>query len=99
MLCPRCKSGQCIVTNLSKKYAPVLEQVNRNLLLPSTEISILHTLHSEKGSMYANEVAGELDCSYQLVGKRGRNLVERGLAKRVTEASQRRSFGRLIPLA
>jgi DNA-binding MarR family transcriptional regulator len=42
--------------------------------------------------MVASEIAGELDCSYQLVGRRGRNLADRGLVSRDRNDTNRRVF-------
>jgi hypothetical protein len=75
MLCPACRKGRCEVINLSKKYESVIKSVDPGLMLPATELGILETLFTEGRQMVASEIAGELDCSYQLVGKRGRNLV------------------------
>ena len=83
MLCPKCKIGTVQVRNLSRKYETELSAVNKDLLLPSTELGILQTLHVEKKAMRPTSIAGELDCSYQLVGKRGVNLANRGLVKRL----------------
>src|SRR3569833_4470030 len=74
MLCPKCKEGICEVINLSKKYESVLQRVDPSLMLPATELGILEALYTEERDMVAADIAGELDCSYQLVGKRGRNL-------------------------
>jgi DNA-binding MarR family transcriptional regulator len=82
MLCPRCKRGVIRVTNLSQKYAAELHAVNRDLLLPATELGILQTLFSEQVPMRPAAIAGELDCSYQLIGRRGKGLAEKGLVKR-----------------
>ncbi len=92
MLCPKCKRGTCSVINLSKKYESVIASVDPNLLLPATELGILETLYTEKREMVASEIAGELDCSYQLIGKRGRNLAERGLVTRDKNEANRRIF-------
>jgi DNA-binding MarR family transcriptional regulator len=90
MLCPRCKKGVCKVTNLSKKYENVIRSVDPSLMLPATELGILETLYTEKRQMVASEIAGELDISYQLVGKRGVNLEHRGLVfRRLNDASRR----------
>ncbi|WP_140404043.1 MULTISPECIES: MarR family transcriptional regulator [unclassified Nocardioides] len=100
MLCPECRTGKCVITNLSKKYEATLREIDPELLLPKVELGILHTLGTEERALYAAEVAGELDCSYQLVGKRAVNLAERGLVDRdkfdqgrrelrVTELAQR----------
>lgn len=92
MLCPKCKRGTCNVINLSKKYESVIASVNPNLLLPATELGILETLYTEDRQMVASEIAGELDCSYQLIGKRGKNLAERGLVTRDKNDVNRRIF-------
>ena len=42
--------------------------------------------------MFASEIASELDCSYQLVGRRGRNLAERDLVLREENEKGRRVF-------
>jgi DNA-binding MarR family transcriptional regulator len=82
MLCPTCRSGTVRVKNLSQKYAAELEAVHDDLLLPTTELGILQTLHVENRPMRPAAIAGELDCSYQLIGKRGVVLSDRGLVKR-----------------
>jgi DNA-binding MarR family transcriptional regulator len=82
MLCPKCKTGTVRVNNLSRKYAAEIDSVNQDLLLPPTELGILQTLHVERKPMRPASIAGELDCSYQLVGWRGKSLSERGLVKR-----------------
>ena len=61
-------------------------------LLPDTELGILKTLHDERKQMFAKEIAEELDCSYQLIGKRGRNLAERDLVARNENENGRRVF-------
>ena len=92
MACPVCKKGQCKVINLSKKYEAVLAGIRPELLLPNTELGILQTLKTEARSMYAREIAVELDRSYQLVGKRGKMLSQRGLVKRDENEQGRRIF-------
>jgi len=82
MHCPVCRSGVCTVTNLSRKYESILNAVEPNLLLPKTEIDILQTLSQEAEPLRPGAIAEELDCSYQLVGKRGKILEERGLIDR-----------------
>jgi hypothetical protein len=82
MNCPKCQSGICQVANLSRKYGELLEAIRPELLLPETELGILQTLHNEDRVMVAAEIAGELDCSGQLVGRRAKNLAERALVSR-----------------
>ncbi|WP_287982058.1 helix-turn-helix domain-containing protein [Acidiphilium sp.] len=90
MLCPSCKKGTCEVINLSRKYERIIQSVNPSLLLPTTELGILETLYTENREMLTSEIAVELDCSYQLIGKRARNLAERGLVTREKNDSNRR---------
>ena len=92
MMCPKCKKGTCEVINLSKKYESVLNSVDPNLLLPASDLGMLETLYTEGRQMVASEIAGELDCSYQLIGKRGRILEERGLVARNRNDGGRRIF-------
>jgi hypothetical protein len=89
MLCPSCKSGECQVNNLSKKYETMLTKISPELLLPETELGILETLFVEN-DIGASEIAGELDCSYQLVGKRGKIMEDRGLLHRRMFDNRRR---------
>ena len=92
MLCPKCKEGTCTVINLSRKYEEALKAVNENLLLRPTELGILKTLKFEERPLYAGEIAGELDCSYQLIGKRAKTLSQLGLVKRDKNDENRREF-------
>lgn len=82
MNCPECRAGKCRVVNLSKKYEDIIEAIKPELLLPDAELGILQTLHHEGRMMVAAEIAGELDCSGQLVGRRAKNLAERHLVHR-----------------
>jgi DNA-binding MarR family transcriptional regulator len=82
MLCPECRRGTCTVTNISRKYADIIEGVNNEQLLPPTELGILQTLNSEGKPLLAGDIAGELDVSYQLVGKRAKRLDEQSLIDR-----------------
>ncbi|MBL3595718.1 helix-turn-helix transcriptional regulator [Rhodovulum sulfidophilum] len=82
MKCPTCGGGPCEVINLSRKYEDLIKSVNADLLLPETEIGMLQALHTEERAMVAAEIASELDCSGQLIGRRGRKLSERDLVSR-----------------
>ena len=42
--------------------------------------------------MYPGEIAAELDKSHQLVGRRGKNLAEKGLVRRERNEHGRRVF-------
>lgn len=90
MKCPSCQDGICEVVNLSKKYEAVLKSVQSELLLPKTELGILQTLHSERDPQRPAYIAAELDCSYQLVGKRAVRLEERGLVTRTKDDGNNR---------
>jgi len=92
MQCPKCKKGTCSVINLSKKYEALLQSVSPELLLPPTELGILQTLQSEGRPMLAGEIGEELDKSYQLIGRRGKLLAERGLVRRFETEQGRRQF-------
>ncbi|MGS0685089.1 hypothetical protein ACVBEQ_08050 [Nakamurella sp. GG22] len=82
MLCPSCRAGTCTVTNISRKYEDLIRSVNADQLLPATELGILQTLSSESKPLYAGDIAGELDVSYQLIGKRAKRLDEQDLVNR-----------------
>jgi DNA-binding MarR family transcriptional regulator len=92
MQCPECKKGRCSVTNLSRKYEATLRAVDEETLLPQVELGIIHTLGTERQPQFAAEVAGELDVSYQMIGKRARMLSERGLVNRQKNEGGRRVF-------
>lgn len=92
MLCPTCRAGECRVSNISRKYADVLQRVRDEELLPATELGILQTLGAQGDGLYASDIAGELDVSYQLVGKRAKRLDEMKLLDRVNGAGGRREY-------
>lgn len=92
MLCSSCKKGTCKVVNLSRKYADLIRTVSQDTLLSETDLGILKILHDERHDMFAKQIAAELDCSYQLIGKRGRNLSERELVTRSENNYGRRVF-------
>ncbi len=98
MLCPKCKNGKCEVTNLSQRYGEVINNIRPELLLPEIELGMLETLHTENRDLYAREIAEELDCSYQLIGRRGKIMEERGLLDRIRKENSRRVY-RLRPEA
>lgn len=98
MKCPICHVGVCEVINLSKKYEAVLKGVQAELLLPKIELGILQTLHTEGDPQRPAYIAEELDCSYQLVGKRAVRLEERGLVTRTKNDGNNR-FIKITDLA
>jgi DNA-binding MarR family transcriptional regulator len=98
MLCPQCKHGTVRVMNLSQKYGEELKAVAQDLLLPPTELGILQTLHVEKQPLRTMSIAGELDCSWQLIAHRGKKLAERGFIERSKNDQGQRLF-EITPIA
>lgn len=92
MMCPVCKKSKCDIVNLSKRYEASLNQIDDEMLLPATEIGILNVLYAEERDLFASEIAEALDCSHQLIGKRGKILAERGLVDRAKNNRNRRIF-------
>ncbi|MGY2987731.1 hypothetical protein [Bradyrhizobium sp. USDA 4508] len=92
MLCPKCRKGTCEVINLSKRYGEVLSSIRPDLLLPEIELGMLETLYAENRALLAREIAEELDCSYQLVGRRGMIMEQRGLIDRIKKDNTRRVY-------
>lgn len=92
MQCPTCKMGTCTVTNLSKKYEHEIRAIDDQLLLPQTELGILQTLHNEKVPLRPAAIATELDCSWQLIGRRGKNLESKSLIQRSENGTGQRIF-------
>ncbi|WP_433079432.1 hypothetical protein ACQP1P_40145 [Dactylosporangium sp. CA-052675] len=84
MRCPRCEIGTCSVIRASQSHAETLAAVADEDLLPKTELEILHVLRNAKRPMFAGDIAGELDVTPQLVGRRGKKLSDRSLVIRTT---------------
>lgn len=92
MRCPACGQGSCVVTNIAKKYADLVGNVSSEQLLPATELGILRSLDSESKPLLAGDIAGELDVSYQLIGRRAKNLDEQNLIDRRPIGGNRREY-------
>jgi DNA-binding MarR family transcriptional regulator len=92
MLCPSCRVGTCVVTNIAKKYSDLVSRVASEQLLPETELGILRSLDSESRPLYPGEIAGELDVSHQLIGSRAKRLDEQNLIVRKAARSGRRTY-------
>ena len=82
MRCPRCDGGICQVSARTPLTEEQKKTVDQALLLPKIDFEILQTLRTEHKQLRAGEIAGELDCSHQLIGRRNRQLVEKGLVDR-----------------
>lgn len=87
MLCPECLTGTCEISNVSRKYEDVLKRVDAESLLPATELGILQSLNVTD-DQFANEIASDLDVSYQLVGRRASKLARRNLVQRLQNGSR-----------
>jgi DNA-binding MarR family transcriptional regulator len=68
----------------------MLKGIDEALFLPKTELGILQTLRGETSPNRPTFVAGELDCSYQLVSRRAMNLEDRGLLIRTSNEKDQR---------
>ena len=89
-LCPECKQGKCKLLHNRKKYKKEIEKIDKDMLLPETEMGILSILDNESRALFPKEVAMELDCSHQLVGQRARKLSEKKLITREKEGNRRK---------
>ncbi len=82
MQCVECQSPVQIVS-ISETIKAEIEKIDRSKLLNPIEYGILYELHKTGASMRAKEIAQELDCSYQLIGKKAKQLYEeKGLIER-----------------
>lgn len=63
--------------------------VSGEILLDKTELGILVVLNSEGNELRPGEIAMELDCSHELVGRRAKTLAERHLLDRPYQGAQR----------
>lgn len=89
MKCPSCSNPVRIISN-SESIQSELLKIDKAKLLPEVELGILHEIHKSDKSLRAKEIAEELDCSYQLIGRRAKKLDESmGLISREDEAGQK----------
>lgn len=83
--CNEC-GGKVIVENLSPDIKNKLESIDTTKLLPTPEIEILNELNKNQKSIFAREIAEELDYSKQLIMWRAKKLCEDyGYVKRIKE--------------
>ncbi|OYD96276.1 MarR family transcriptional regulator [Nostoc sp. 'Peltigera membranacea cyanobiont' 210A] len=75
MLCPECHNPVNIISN-SETIQLELEKIDKSKLLPHIELSILYEINKTEKDLKPGEIAEELDCSYQLIGKRAKKLNE-----------------------
>lgn len=89
--CPSCFEGTCSVVNLDGNFRDELRSLRQDLLLEPVELAILKVLHDENEALRAKEIAGLLDVTYQLVGKRTDKLRELGYVDKEMVGDQRKS--------
>lgn len=80
--CPECRDGTCSVVNLADDYKLELAQLEKDLLLEETELTILNVLQTEERPMRAGEISALIDVTYQLVGRRTSKLRDLGLVEK-----------------
>ena len=74
MLCPKCKRGICNVEHVTV----TVDEVADESLLPEFDVLFLNSLNIDS-PQYPSELAMELDCTYQKIGKRAAKLKDHGL--------------------
>jgi hypothetical protein len=92
MRCPEC---QCIVktVSISGNIQSDIEKIDASKLLHPIEYSILHELNKSEHPLRPKEIAEELDCSHQLIGKKAKILDEdKKLLKRVLDGNGNRVY-------
>ena len=75
MRCVECQSPVEIVS-VSENIRAELTLLDEAKLLPNVEYSILYELNKHNNSLYARDIAEELDVSSKLIGKRAKKLDE-----------------------
>lgn len=92
MHCPECQSLVSIVST-SDSIQKDLERIDSKNLLPNIEYTILYEINKAGKPLRPKEVAEELDCSHQLIGKKAKILDEnRKLLIRSTDSSGNRIY-------
>ena len=82
MKCPKCGEKVKVIP-ISDSIEEEIEKIDKSKLLPEINFGILYELNKKSDPLRAKEIAEELDCSYQLIGKRAKKLdEEKGLIKR-----------------
>lgn len=89
MKCPDCQNPVKVIAN-SETIEAELSRVDNAKLLPDVELGILYEIHKSDKPLKPKEIAEELDCSHQLIGRRAKKLDEaKGLISREGETGQR----------
>lgn len=80
--CPECGENACSVVSLSDDFKHEVERLDHEIMLDPIELEIVSTIHEEGGAMRAGEIAGLLDTTHQLVGRRTSKLKDMGLVSK-----------------
>lgn len=94
MICPTCAQShvfnQCDLKVTNKKILSIIEDYMENSLSLDDELQfeIINFLGNNVGEYRAQEIANELDCTYQLITKRTSKLIERELVDCVKRNSK-----------
>lgn len=72
MKCPECHFPIKIIS-ISDRIKSKLDRIDKSLLLPDIEFSLLHEINKE-GKVRPKDVSEELDCSYQLIMWKAKKL-------------------------
>jgi DNA-binding transcriptional ArsR family regulator len=83
--CPECGEGMCAVVSLSDDFRHEVELLDHEIMLDPVELDIVSTLFEEGGEMRAGEIAGLIDTTHQLVGRRTSKLKEMGLVNKIRD--------------
>jgi hypothetical protein len=83
--CPECGEGTCAVVSLSDDFREEVELLDHGIMLDPVELDIVSTLYEEGREMRAGEIAGLIDATHQLVGRRTSKLKEMGLVKKIRD--------------
>ncbi|MCD4722965.1 MAG: hypothetical protein K8S13_24370 [Desulfobacula sp.] len=76
MMCKQCGQKSCEIEELVTQNKKIL-QIESDAKLPEVELRMLSTIHEKQNDfdpLFPKDIAGEVDCSYQLVGQRMKKL-------------------------
>jgi hypothetical protein len=83
--CPECGENACSVVSLSDDFRREVALLDHEIMLDPIELEIVSTLHDEGSAMRAGEIAGLLDTTHQLIGKRTSKLKDMGLVTKTRQ--------------
>lgn len=69
-------SSEVEIKSISDSITQKIESIDKSKLLPTPELRIIQELLKSEESLYAREIAQEIDYSVQLIGWRGKKLDE-----------------------